>query len=303
VALAFSELVFARVVELAIQAFQAHDQLHKTANIGVGLSLARLAAVGGFAASGVHRSASTWSLWYAGATIVVAAASVCLMLKQLGMPRYQAGDARRHVRDSVAFSIGQASKTVYADIDKLMLSRIVGAGAAGIYTAAYRVVALAFTPVQAFVYSHNTRFYREGQASASRVWRFACRPFPVLAGYSALVGVGLFVAAPILPYILGTSFASAVNALRWLCLLPLVQTVHLLYGDALMGTGRQGVRGLLQLGTAGVNVGLNLWLIPRYSYRGAAVASIVAEGLLGIGVVVLFRIIMAAEASTAAPAQ
>ena len=115
-----------------------------------------------------------------------------------------------------------------------------------------------------------------------------------IAGYSALVGVGLFVAAPILPYILGTSFASAVNALRWLCLLPLVQTVHLLYGDAL-GNRPAGREGLLQLGTAGVNVGLNLWLIPRYSYRGAAVASIVAEGLLGIGVVVLFRIIMAAE--------
>ena len=39
---------------------------------------------------------------------------------------------------------------------------------------------------------------------------------------------------------------------------------------------------MLLVSIAGVNVLLNAWLIPLYSWRGAAIATIVSDGLLGV---------------------
>ena len=51
----------------------------------------------------------------------------------------------------------------------------------------------------------------------------------------------------------------------------------------LSGAGHQGRRALVQLGIVGINVLLNLWLIPAYSWRGAAWASLISDGALVLG--------------------
>ena len=53
-------------------------------------------------------------------------------------------------------------------------------------------------------------------------------------------------------------------------------------GDALAGAGRQGIRLAFQFSAAAANIGLNIALIPRYSWRGAAWASLATDGMLGI---------------------
>jgi O-antigen/teichoic acid export membrane protein len=58
------------------------------------------------------------------------------------------------------------------------------------------------------------------------------------------------------------SFANSVSALQWLCLLPVFRSLHLGAGDALTGAGYQRYRNGAQLSAAGLNFGLNLWLIP-----------------------------------------
>jgi O-antigen/teichoic acid export membrane protein len=73
-----------------------------------------------------------------------------------------------------------------------------------------------------------------------------------------------------------------VSALRWLAALPLIQVLFYLPADALTGAGYQELRSSLQVGAAVLNVGLNLVLIPRYSFVGAALATLVALGSLAI---------------------
>ena len=51
---------------------------------------------------------------------------------------------------------------------------------------------------------------------------------------------------------------------------------------SLTGAGFQGARSGIQVLVALFNVGINLWLIPTYSWRGAAWASIISDGLLSI---------------------
>jgi O-antigen/teichoic acid export membrane protein len=71
---------------------------------------------------------------------------------------------------------------------------------------------------------------------------------------------------------------------RWLAVVPLLKTVHYFGADALTGAGYQGTRTTLLLLVAGTNLALNVWLIPLYSWRGAAIATIVSDAMLAVAI-------------------
>jgi O-antigen/teichoic acid export membrane protein len=83
--------------------------------------------------------------------------------------------------------------------------------------------------------------------------------------------------------VIGKSFANSVSALRWLCLLPVLRSLHLSAGDSLTGAGYQRYRTASQIFAAALNFGLNLILIPRFSWLGAAWASLLTDGSLVAG--------------------
>ena len=62
--------------------------------------------------------------------------------------------------------------------------------------------------------------------------------------------------------------------------MPAINTLCYLSADALTGADAQGLRTLLQLCTAVLNIGLNLFLIPAYSWHGAAWATLICGGFL-----------------------
>ena len=95
-----------------------------------------------------------------------------------------------------------------------------------------------------------------------------------------MVMLGLLAGAVILPYILGPGFRLTVEALRWLAILPMLKAVHFFLSDVLAGTGHQALRTSIHVGVAVFNVLVNLWIIPAYSWRGAAWSSIASDGLL-----------------------
>jgi O-antigen/teichoic acid export membrane protein len=74
-----------------------------------------------------------------------------------------------------------------------------------------------------------------------------------------------------------------VEALRWLSVLPILKALHYYFTNALTGAGYQALRARIQAGVAVFNVLINLWLIPAYSWRGAAWSSIASDGLLACG--------------------
>src|SRR5207244_7396514 len=63
--------------------------------------------------------------------------------------------------------------------------------------------------------------------------------------------------------IFGKGFATAMIALQWLSPLIFIKSIHYFLADSLSGAGHQGPRTAVQLGVVGINVLLNLWLIPK----------------------------------------
>jgi O-antigen/teichoic acid export membrane protein len=147
---------------------------------------------------------------------------------------------------------------------------------------AYRLVNIGAIPVSSLVSAALPRFFREGEKGIAATVPLAKR----LLGRTAIVGVcvsaGLFLFAPLIPTLVGKSYAESALALRWLCLIPLFRCFHLSAGDAIAGAGHQKYRLISQSIAAMGNLLLNLYLIPRYSWLGAAWASLATDAGLGI---------------------
>jgi O-antigen/teichoic acid export membrane protein len=52
----------------------------------------------------------------------------------------------------------------------------------------------------------------------------------------------MFLFAPLVPLFVGRGFSQSVNAIRWLCLIPVFRCFHLSAGDAISGAGYQKFR-------------------------------------------------------------
>ena len=101
-------------------------------------------------------------------------------------------------------------------------------------------------------------------------------PYKV-AGRATIAGYWIF--APYIPTILGEEYRDAIDALLWLSPIPAITTLQYLAADTLTGAGNQKVRSRIQVVAAIVNILLNIWLIPRFTWKGAAWATLTSDVL------------------------
>jgi O-antigen/teichoic acid export membrane protein len=275
-----SDLFFASIVSICGQAFMAFEHMKWTASISVLLSAVRLAAAVILATVRGNPTALEWGEFYLVSTSVVAGAAFFLVLAKLGTPAFNFVRHYAEMKEGFYFSVAQSAQTVYNDIDKAMLARLSTLEATGIYGAAYRLIDVSFTPVAAVLAAAYPNFFRVGLDGIPATLRFV-RPLIVRAlGYATLVTVAVSAGAGVVPLILGRDYRLAAEALRWLAVLPLLKTVHSFLADALTGAGYQALRTVVSASAAVFNVCINIWIIPAYSWRGAAWSSIATDSLL-----------------------
>lgn len=290
--ISLSDLIGARITDIAAQGFQAMDQMGYAANFSLLPYLLRLISAAIVFAVWHRASAMTWGWFYLGSTVASCAIAVAVTNWRLGYPKIRLSRIPPELREGFYFGAGLSAQTIYNDIDKTMLASLSTLDATGIYAAAYRVIDVAFTPVKSVLYAAYSSFFRSGQHGIAASYLYAKRLMPRMIGYSLLACAGLFLFAPLFPMIIGKDFARTVEALRWLAVLPVLKSIHYFFADALTGAGYQGVRAAAQIFVALTNVGLNFWLIPVYSWRGAAWSSIACDGLLAISLYVALRVVL-----------
>jgi O-antigen/teichoic acid export membrane protein len=281
---AASDLFGMSITGICGQAFQAFEHLKWTASINVLLSASRLAAAVILVALHHSPSALQWGSFYFGSTGILAIAALGMVFSKLGVPVFSLSRSAAEFREGFYFSVSQSAQTIYNDIDKTMLARLGTLEATGIYGAAYRLIDVSFAPVASLLAAAYPSLFRIGLGGISATLQYA-RPLILRAlGYATLVSFALLVGAGIVPYILGGEYRLTVEALRWLAILPMLKVVHFFLSDALAGAGYQKLRTFIQVGVAVFNVLINLWIIPIYSWRGAAWSSIASDALLTCGI-------------------
>ncbi len=218
-----------------------------------------------------------WSCLYLSSAIVTAAIGIIWVNKTLGKPQLALENISPMVSQGIYFSIGESAYNINSNIDKTMLASMATLEATGIYGAAYRLVEVVGIPIYAVLSASYPQFFQLGATGIASCLHLVKRLLPFAVTYGIVALAAFITFAPWITYILGDEYQNAIAALRWLAPIPIIGSFQLMLADTLTGAGFQKVRSVIQITTALTNVLLNMWLIPLYSWRGAAWATIASD--------------------------
>jgi O-antigen/teichoic acid export membrane protein len=262
--------------------FQAFEQLRVTAMMNLLTNVLRLIAAAVMVATLHRASARQWVLASLFVSLAGAVIAVVTVTVRLGLPLFRPALAKKHALEGLQYSFSQSTSSAYNDLDKTMLSHYGMNVANGIYAMAYRVVEIATIPIFSLRDAAMPRFFVQGAKGIEHSYSLGRSLMTKAMWFGPASAVGMFLMAPLIPYVVGHDFAQSVSALRWLCLIPFFRSIHQMTGAALTGAGLQRYRTTSQCIAAAFNFALNLWLIPTHGWLGAAWASLLTDGTLGI---------------------
>jgi O-antigen/teichoic acid export membrane protein len=281
-AVCISDLIFMKITELAAFGFAASNRMKDTSIQSVVVSLLRLVAIGILVLAIHPVTLSEWVWAYLASGIMGTAYAVYRGTALWGRPTLQLSSLREDITEGLFFSISTSATSIYNDVDKIMLGRLSDFVSTGIYSAAYRLIDVSMTPVRSLVSAAYPVFFKKGIDGIRATYPYAKSLILKASMYGAAISFGLWICAPVLPLLLGKQYILAVSALRLLAPIPLLRCFHVFLADSLSGAGFQRTRTVIQLAVGLVNVVANLYILPRYSWRGAAWTSLACDGLLVI---------------------
>jgi O-antigen/teichoic acid export membrane protein len=187
---------------------------------------------------------------------------------------------RSLLSESWPLALQALMSTVYLRADQLMLYPLVGLTAVGYYSAATKIAeiwALFAGVFQAAVYPLMCKFYATDHERFEKTARYSFR-YLFLGTFPFVIGCTLYAPA-ILRVAFGSPFSKAAPALILLVWADVFLVANMISQATLIAAGRERWTLLLSLAAAGSNVILNLLLIPRFGFVGAAWASLASYGM------------------------
>ncbi len=286
--MAVSELIFVRSVTVLGQLYQAMDRVEVTSALNIATASCRVIAVLAMMAAGLHEPLY-WAFTSCTLTLLLAAVANVVTARAIGGAGVNLKRLWADKSEAAHFSFGISAKAFYTDFDKVVLARTALSVELGAYTAAYRLVTMAFLPVRSLLDASASQIYRHGEGGIAQSSAFARRVFRIALPCGLAGAVVILIAAEIAPLILGPSFKSTTPMLRVLALLPVIQSIHYVYSDALTAAGFQQVRMRLQWLVAAVYAALAFALVPGFGWQGAVTVCLVSESMLAVLVVLAVR--------------
>ena len=175
------------------------------------------------------------------------------------------------------FGLGLFLASVYAWIGAVMLSRMKGDEAVGLYNAAYRLVyMLQVVPLAYFtaVFPSMSRFH----VTSKDFLRFTYeRSFKYMLMIGIPIGVGTTVlGGKLILLIFGGEYYQSIILLQILGWSVVFLFVNGVFGSLFQSINRQMIATAITAAATGLNVVLNIILIPRYGATGASIALVTA---------------------------
>jgi O-antigen/teichoic acid export membrane protein len=185
---------------------------------------------------------------------------------------------------------------LYFRIDLLLVEMWRGTGPVALYNAAFRLVETVRLFPAAVLAVAMPSIFRATDAGALRR----------VAAAVGLFGIG---AAPILwisagwliPFVYGASYEEAVPAFRILILSLPLMSLNFALTHQLIGWNGQRAYAVVCAAALGVNVALNVYLVPTWSIDGAAWATVWTEVVVTAGCAVALRLSLPRQAGAALP--
>jgi O-antigen/teichoic acid export membrane protein len=279
---AISECICQQLTTSCAQVFQTFDRMRITATMNTSVNAARLVAALLMLLTFHKSDALHWAMAALSVSSLAMGSAVLTVLLKFGKPTFSLRLFASKMHDGFIYSLSGSTTTVYNDIDKVFLGHYGMEAANGIYSVAYRIVNISNIPMTSVYSAAFPKFFRLGVEGMEKTVPFAKRLVKKTSLLGLVSALGMIVCAPLIPWVMGKDYALSAEALRWLCLIPFFRSFHLSAGDAIAGAGKQKFRLYAQLVAIALNLTLDVWLIPRHSWHGAAWASLATDGTLGM---------------------
>lgn len=195
------------------------------------------------------------------------------------------------IKESLPFGLAGVFTTIYYYIDTVMLSLMVPDAdkVIGWYNVAYRLIlVLLFIPSVYFssVFPLMSKLFNTSENSLGFIFERSLKYMIIMA---VPIGVGTtLLADKIILFIFGSDFVPAAIALKILIWSNVFIFMSLPFGTLLNSMNKQIVTTKLTAMGAVLNIVLNLFLIPNYSYIGASVTTVITELVVLLAAVYLF---------------
>ncbi len=185
------------------------------------------------------------------------------------------------LKKSLPFGLALVFGSIYFYIGSVMLSKIKGDLEVAVYSVAYNIaLAILFIPTvyTNAIYPVLSRYYKE---SKERLKFLYIRSFKYLYIVGLPISVGTYLlAGRIILFFYGKSYYESIIALQIISWYLFLKFINFLFGTVLSSIDQQNKRMLGQGITAIFNVGINLILIPKLGFIGAAWSTFITEILL-----------------------
>ena len=274
-----ADLLCLALLDLGFKALMAANMIHKTAQLGILSTCGKLLAALSLATFFTQPTTADWSYLYLFSSVVTAVISVLAVTKMVGLPKPKLAELKANIGQGIYFSISASANNINTNLDKSMMLDLSGKRAVGIYGVAYRFIDVGNVFLLALFGATYTRFFQHGAKGIKGSLKFAKQLLPILIGFAVASVIGYQFVAQYIPLIFGEQFTEAIGALLLLSPLPAIAAFQYLAADSLTGSGHQKARSIVQVGAAVINIALNIYLIPLYSWRGAAYATLISDSL------------------------
>ncbi len=182
---------------------------------------------------------------------------------------------------ALPFGFALVFSSMYFYIGSIILSKVKGDEALGIYAAAYNFcLALLFIPAMSTtaIYPRLSTYFKASKEKFRKLYEYSFK-------YLYIIGLPLSVGAFMLSdrmmtMLYGKAFLESGLALQILAGYLVIKFINFLLGIVLYSMNRQKKRMISQAVTSAINLALNLMLIPWLGIVGAAISTLITEVIL-----------------------
>ncbi len=279
-ALAFvllADLCLARWANLAIAIYMAGGRSARQSAVTVIPGLLRLGAILLAGLIHVPLTIGAWAAWYAAATGLSAVICLALVVRDHGWPRL--GWIPGLWGEGLAFAAETALQASVKDLDKPIVLQFLGAEAAGLYAAAFRIVDVVSLPIRALGYAVYARMFKLAAEDPAECRRLARRSLGMALAMGAAGGAGLLLFAWMLPLVFGAAYDALPWLVRLMAPMPALFGAFVIGADLLTAVGRQSHRLALVVVSLALTLGMCWVLTPLLGLEGAILARLGVQAL------------------------
>src|SRR3989339_371374 len=186
------------------------------------------------------------------------------------------------LRETLPMGISTALWIIYYRFNILILEHMKGVEAVAIYNASFRFVDYAYmlsSLMMVSIYPLMAGRFPNNIEGLNRIYQKAIDYLAIIGG---TLSIGLIITAPLLiRTIFSEQYREAIVVLQILGMAPFLMFLNNCFGNMLLVLGLQKMPlSLLRVFGVAINLVLNMALIPRYSFYGAALSMAVTDAVL-----------------------